>query len=423
MSATSLHAPPTQRDGTPALAEHRHAAPARAAVSMIGALPPWRGVAPYTKHLLDALEDVDAVDVEFIDFSSLYPPRLYPGGAPRDPHGRPPAFRRTRVRRLLAWYNPLSWLRAGLTLRGSVVHAQWWSYALAPVYAVVLGLARLRGKRVVLTLHNIDPHETSGWQRGLFRSVFRFADHFIVHSQRNAETLVRTYPRARGRVSVVPLGLHTVAARRQIGRAAARRELGMPADLPVVLALGNIRPYKGIDGLLRAFRLLVESGPEATLAIAGQPWGSFEPYERLIEQLGLGGRVRTWLEYVPEEQVETFFAAADLAVFPYTHFDAQSAAGALALSFGVPLLVTDVGGLPDLVADPRAVVPPNDAAGLAAAMRAVLTDGALRAKLADDSRRKEKELTWSAIAAKTTALYAQLLREGRKENGLGVVGT
>ncbi len=70
---------------------------------------------------LDGLEQVDEVELEFLDFTSLYPPRLYPGGDPSDGNGTPPSFRKVRLRRLLAWYNPLSWLWAGLTLRGRVV--------------------------------------------------------------------------------------------------------------------------------------------------------------------------------------------------------------------------------------------------------------------------------------------------------------
>lgn len=398
----------------PAVAEEAPPArPARLSVTMIGALPPWRGVAPYTCHLLERLEEVDGAAIEFIDFVSLYPPRLYPGGDPRDPAAAPPTWRRLRVRRLLAWYNPLSWLWAGLTLRGKVVHAQWWSYILAPVYLTVLALARLRGRRVVLTLHNVEPHETSRWQCWLYRTVFAVAHHYIVHAQRNADELVRLYPPAAGRVSVVPMGMHRLRAARGLTRAAARRELGLPPDGPVVLAFGNIRPYKGLDALLRAIHMLLDAGLKATLVVAGHPWGEFAPYRRLIDDLGLGERVRLWLEYVPEERVEAFFAAADLAVFPYTHFGAQSAAGALALSFGLPMVVSDVGGLPDLVDDRRAVVPPNDPAALAVVLQAVLSDGELRAKLAADARQRAQELDWGQIARRTVAVYRGLLAAAR----------
>ena len=379
--------------------------PAPVSITMLGALPPWRGVAPYTRHLLDGLEGVEELEVEFLDFVSLYPPRLYPGGEPRDRNGSRPSFRRVRMRRLLAWYNPLSWLWAGLTLRGSVLHAQWWSYVLAPVYLAVLGLARLRGRRVVLTLHNVMPHEAASWRRWLFQSVFCLAHRFIVHSERNAQVLLEQYPRAAGRVTVVPMGIHTVAAERKVTRREARGRLELPAESRVILAFGNIRPYKGLDVLLRALRRVVDAGQEATLLVAGQPWDSFERYGRLIDELDLAAHVRLRLEYLPESEVEACFAAADLAVFPYTHFDAQSAAATLALSSGVPLVVSDVGGLPELVDDARAVTPANDPEALAQTLRTVLDDEALLAKLAADAKRRAAELDWGVIAQRTVEVY------------------
>ncbi len=380
-------------------------APAPVSITMLGALPPWRGVAPYTRHLLDGLEGVEELEVEFLDFVSLYPPRLYPGGEPRDRNGRRPSFRRVRMRRLLAWYNPLSWLWAGLTLRGKVLHAQWWSHLLAPVYLVVMGLARLRGRRVVLTLHNVFPHETARWRRWLFQSVFRLAHRFIVHSERNAQVLIEQYPGAAGRVTVVPMGIHTVASGQNFSRQQARERLELPAESPVILAFGNIRPYKGLDVLLRALRRVVDAGQEATLLVAGQPWDSFERYQHLIDELDLAAHVRLRLEYLPESEVEACFAAADLAVFPYTHFDAQSAAATLALCAGVPLVVSDVGGLPELVDDARAVVPANDPEALAQTLRTVLDDEAMLGKLASDAKRRAAELDWGVIAQRTVEVY------------------
>ncbi len=372
---------------------------------MLGALPPWRGVAPYTRHLLDGLEGVEELEVEFLDFVSLYPPRLYPGGEPFDKNGSRPSFRRVRMRRLLAWYNPLSWLWAGLTLRGSVLHAQWWNYVLAPVYFAVMGLARLRGRRVILTLHNVFPHEAAPWSRWLFHSVFRLAHRFIVHSERNAQVLIEQYPRAAGRVTVVPMGIHTVTSEQNLSRQQARKRLELPAESPVILAFGNIRPYKGLDVVLRALRQVIDAEQEATLLVAGQPWDSFERYQRLIDELDLAAHVCLRLEYLPESEIKACFAAADLAVFPYTHFDAQSAAATLALSSGVPLVVSDVGGLPELVDDARAVVPANDPEALAQTLRTVLADEALLVKLAADAKRRAAELDWGVIAQRTVEVY------------------
>jgi glycosyltransferase involved in cell wall biosynthesis len=376
---------------------------------MLGTLPPWRGVAAYTGHIVTEIDAIDSVDLEFIDFTSLYPRFLYPGGDPVDPSGRKLELKRVTVRRLLAWYNPLTWIWAGLTLRGQVVHAQWWTHALAPIYLVVLGLARLRGRRVVLTVHNVVPHDSSRWQQMLYKMVMRLADHFVVHAQRNVNALTALHHRAAGKTSVIPHGPNTGPREGAQGKPEARQALGLAGSDHILLAFGNIRPYKGLDVLLRATRRVLDAGRNVTLVVAGQPWGDFEPYHKLIADLRLERHVRMHLGFIPEADISTFFAAADLAVYPYLQFDAQSGAAIDALAHGVPAVVSDVGGLPDLVPDRRAVVPPNDPAALADALVSLLDDGALRERLARDSQRLAQELGWDRIAARTARLYQTLL--------------
>jgi glycosyltransferase involved in cell wall biosynthesis len=300
----------------------------------------------------------------------------------------------------------LSWLWAGLTLHGKVVHAQWWSYALAPVYIVTLMMARIRARRVVMTLHNLSPHNASWWQRTLYRLVFRLADQFVVHSELNRRAFLKAYPVAHGRVSVVPMGMHANEGAQ--APADARRALGLSDDAFIVLAFGNIRPYKGIDVLLQALRRLIDEGHDVVVLIAGKPWGSFEPYQRLIEELCLQDHVVTRLEYVSDAEIPVIFGAADLAVYPYTAFDAQSAAATLALAFGLPLIVSDVGGLPDFAEDERAIVPPSNTEALATAIARVMTDSTLRDAFAATSRRLAGQLGWDDIAEKTIDTYRGL---------------
>ena len=376
-------------------------------VTLIGTLPPTRGLSPYTSHLLAALDSLPDIEIEFIGFRSLYPRRLYPGGDIVDPTAHAPDFPRVRIRNLLAWYNPFSWVWAGLTCRGRIIHAQWWSYILAPVYVVVLGLARLRRRRIVLTLHNVTPHETSRWRRLMNRLVLWLPHHFIVHSEQNKELLVSSLKCDPRRVSVVPHGTLSVPST-GLTRAQARAKLGLAEGCRAVLFFGHIRPYKGLDVLLRAFRLVSGVVEDAVLIMAGMPWADSEPPDRLIRDLGLEARVLTSFRFIPEGEVEAFFAASDVVVLPYTRFDAQSGAGTLALSFGKPLVVTAVGGLPELAGDARAVVPPNDPEALAQAIRAVLEDAELRARLQEESRKLARLFGWDNVAVKTREVYATL---------------
>jgi glycosyltransferase involved in cell wall biosynthesis len=375
-------------------------------VTLISTLPPQKGVADYTTHLVGALATTPAVELEVIDFADLYPPRLYPGGELRDQTAKRPAFPNVRVRTMLRWYNPLSWLWAGLTLKGEVVHAQWWSYVLAPQYVSVLALARLRRRRIVITVHNVEPHETGRWQRLLNRLVLRFAAAYIVHDARSRDRLAEIVPAGKP-IAVIPMG-PLASDGPDMSQSQARAALGLPGQAKVVLAFGNIRPYKGIDVLLRAFAVLRDRVPDARLIIAGKAWEDWSRYQTLIDGLGLAAAVDTRLAFVPASEVSVFFSAADVVALPYLQFDAQSAVGSRALHHGKPLIVSDTGGLPELVVDERAVVPPGDSAALAEALAAVLSDAALRAKLEADSRARATALSWDTIAADTVRLYAEL---------------
>jgi glycosyltransferase involved in cell wall biosynthesis len=376
-------------------------------VALVGTLPPVKGVSPYTLQLLQALATRDDLDLEFEGFSSIYPGFAYPGGSPAERHTPVRSVDRVKLRQGLAWYNPISWIAAG-GRRRDIVHAQWWSYVLAPVYATMLGLARARGARILLTVHNVEPHEGGMVRQMANRLVFRFAHHYIVHSEANKTSLQRTLRCDPSRISVLPHGV-LETPRTGISRSTARTKLGIPSESHVVLCFGNIRPYKGVDVLLRAFAEVVREDPDALLMIAGQPWGDWAPYAQLIDELEVAGNVRTRLEYIPTREIEPLFVAADVVALPYTHFDAQSGVGTRALPFGRPLVVTNTGGLPDLVLDEEAVVPAGDASALARALSRVLDDKGIRDRLAVDSLALAAALGWEAIAERTTAIYRGLL--------------
>src|SRR5581483_11960567 len=154
-------------------------------ITLIGSMPPARGVSAYTASLAGALARRDDVDLDVLSFRSLYPKLLYPGGAP-DTRSDTGIDDTLPVCRSLTWWNPVGWIAAGFRLRGDIVHAQWWSFFLAPAYAAVLAVARLRGKRVVLTVHNTEPHERGLLRRVANRAVLPFAHCIIVHALANA---------------------------------------------------------------------------------------------------------------------------------------------------------------------------------------------------------------------------------------------
>jgi glycosyltransferase involved in cell wall biosynthesis len=262
---------------------------------------------------------------------------------------------------------------------------------------------------VLLTVHNVTPHEASWLNRLMLRFVLMFGHEYIVHSEDNRARLEEM----RGsQASVLPHGV-LEAPRSGLTKEEARQKLGIAPEAKVALAFGNIRPYKGVDVLLRSFAKIAHEQPNALLVIAGKPWEKWDRYDALIKQMHLADRVRLFLDFVPTPEVETFFTAADAVVLPYRGFDAQSGVGALALPFGRAIIVSAAGGLPEFVFDPDAVVTPGDEESLAESLGRVLRDDAWRHKLEQDSEMIAARLGWTEIAEQTVAIYRAMA--GRAE--------
>jgi len=129
-------------------------------VTMIGTLPPIKGISAYCSELINSLSD--ELHIEFFSFKKLYPEFLYPGGEIEDKTStvRFKTNKNLRIRKTLTHYIPLSWLWVGITANGDIIHVHWWTTFLTPVYLIILLISKLRKRKVVITAHNILPHET-----------------------------------------------------------------------------------------------------------------------------------------------------------------------------------------------------------------------------------------------------------------------
>lgn len=374
-------------------------------VVMLGCLPPLRGISSFCREL--ALSVCRLAPVEFISFRALYPRLLYPGGVTTDETALMPAAEGLSVRRTLCWYNPAGWLAEGLRVRADVVHVQHWSLPPVPACWTVLAAARRRGARVVLTIHNPLPHSRSPGFVPALRALCRLADGFILHTEQGVRQVVDLLGLPAHSVRLVPPGVMP-AAPGGADPGAARRRLGLPPAAPVVLYFGAIRPYKGVNVLLRAFAGALGVVPEARLLIAGMAWAGWGRYGRLIGELGIGGRVHTFLRFIPEAQVADFFVAADVVVLPYTRFDSQSGVGMAALGYGKPLIVSRLGGLADLVSDGRFAVPAGDVEMLADRLALCLGDPAVLERMRADAAGRARAFSWERAAAQTVAFYHEV---------------
>ena len=239
--------------------------------------------------------------------------------------------------------------------------------------------------------------------------VLVFGDAYIVHSRDNQKKLAETFTITEANIHVVHMPIFDMYGRSGEDPASSRRRLGLPEKGKVLLSFGNIRPYKGLDILIEAMPDVLRAVPDAHLLVAGQNWGEWDDlYGQLIQSLKNERSVTALLDYIPMSQVADIFQVADVVVLPYKYFDAQSGVGNIALAFEIPMVVTRVGGLADLVDDDRVVCPPEDAQALAQAIIPTLLDDEFCSKLKCDASRLKSRYSWSAATSQTMKIYQQL---------------
>jgi glycosyltransferase involved in cell wall biosynthesis len=271
----------------------------------------------------------------------------------------------------------------GVTLRGwrpDIVHAH-------DNYDPRL-LALTRGLPLVLTIHDPRPHlgavQTTGVRARIRRAWLRRADRIVVHGEALRDELTATVPAER--IAVVPHGTDV-----------ASEPAPMP-DQPLVLLFGRLEAYKGVGVLADAMRLVWSERADVRLVVAGSG-----PEARRVPE---DSRVELLEGYVPEAALDELFARASLIVLPYLDAS-QSGVGLQAIARGIPVVVTNVGSLPDLAPDRALIVPPRDPEALAAGIVVALEhDGELRRRTLEHARRF---FSWDVVAHRSLALYRDVM--------------
>ena len=375
-------------------------------ITILGPAHPYRGGLAAIMETMARTFRACGHDADVYTFTRQYPALLFPGRS-QTTSAPPPAD--LRIERCVDTMNPLNWWRVGRRLRRErpdFVLLKYWTPFMAPAFGTIARLARRNGHtRVLCQIDNVEPHEHHFIDKPFNRYFLRSVDGFVYMSEQVHREL-SAYTSAPALFSPHPLFENFGAP---VDRAEACARMGLDPSVRYTLFFGLIRDYKGLDLLLDAWAALHRAGAAAgrKLLVAGEFYTSPEPYLRRIAENGLGDEVILRDRFIPDDEVKYCFSAADFVVLPY-RTATQSGVTQIAYRFSTPMIVTDVGGLPEIVPDGRVgyVCPPT-ADGVADAIRRIVRPGVLE-RFRENCAEERKRFSWEEMCARILELYERV---------------
>ena len=374
----------------------------RLRICLVGPTYPYRGGISHYNTCL-AIELMKRHDVHAVNFRRLYPDFLFPGKTQYDESDNPLIIPSERI---IDSLNLFTWIRAGFRIAGlrpDVTVVQWWHPYFALALFKVCQIPRImrRGK-IIFLCHNVVPHERSPVDRLLSRLAFSASQGFIVQSVEDRDNLLRI--RKNARVAIHPHPIYDFFKRSDITREEARRRIDA-GDEKLLLFFGYIRSYKGLRYLIEAMPSILER-VNARLLVVGEFYEEKESYLSRVHELGLSHVIQFEDRYVSNEEVESFFAACDLVVLPYVSAT-QSGIVQIAFAFDRPVVVTDVGGLPEVVSSGKTgfIVPPSSSEALSEAVVKFFAE-AWAEKMEPHFEKEKERFSWASMVDAVEELLA-----------------
>ncbi|HEY3347256.1 MAG TPA: glycosyltransferase [Nitrospirota bacterium] len=361
-------------------------------ILLIGPAYPLRGgIAQFLALLWQRLRDAGH-DAVFHRFIRQYPEFLFPGKTQKE-EGDPGL--RAESLPFFHPYNPFNWPLAAYRIvreRPGLVIVKWWMPFFGPSYIAVLTLARIFHKfKILVVVDNAIPHEKRPGDMLITKIGFKMADYFVVMSEAVKEDLLKIKPNAK--FVLTPHPLYDIFGEK-LPKDKAKKALGLTG--PVILFFGFVRAYKGLRVLLEAMPQITKKVP-LTLLVAGEFYGDKEKYLQQIDLLGIGDSVRVLDQYIGNEEVGRYFSASDALVLPYLSAT-QSGITQIAFVFDLPVIATNVGGLPEVVREGETgyLVEPDDPHALAEAVIRYFTEGK-ETEFAGHIQEEKRRFSWEAF--------------------------
>ncbi|MFB9861903.1 glycosyltransferase [Rufibacter immobilis] len=367
-----------------------------ARIVIVGPAYPFRGgIAAFNESLALTWQQLGH-QVEIYTFTTQYPSFLFPG---RSQYVEGPAPKGLSIHQELSSVNPLTWIKLGYKIKKAkpdLVLFRYWLPFMAPSLGTVANIIRgNKHTKVVALTDNVVPHEKRLGDSLLTKYFLQACDAFVTMSATvtaELETFNIHKP-----IICQPHPIYDTYGPR-IDREKALETLQLP-DEKYLLFFGFIRHYKGLDILLEAMKDQRLHKRGVKLIVAGEYYENQEPYIKLLEDKALQGRVVLATQYIPHEQVGAYFSVADLVVQPYRHAS-QSGVTQIAYHFEVPMVVTNVGGLGEMIPDQEVgyVVEVNPQA-IADAIDLFYQEDKNQKRMVENIRVEKQKYTWEALAS------------------------
>jgi D-inositol-3-phosphate glycosyltransferase len=376
-------------------------------IIILGTAHPYRGgLASYNERLAQQFF-TEGNETEILTFTLQYPGFLFPGKT-QFTEGQAP--KNIKIVRVLNSVNPFNWIRTGYMIRKKkpdILLIKYWHPFMSPCFGTVARIAKKNkagNTRVICIFDNVIPHEKSIADQLLTKYFTSSIDGAVVMSHSVGEDLNKFRVNIPVLFNPHPLYDNYGSA---ITREAALKKLKLANEYSYLLFFGFIRAYKGLDLLLDAFADNRLRNRKLKLIIAGEFYESELPYKEQIRKHEIGDDVILFDRFIREDEVASFFSAADLVVQPYRSAT-QSGVTQIAYHFGIPMLVTNVGGLSEIVPHGKCgyVVKPDPE---------TISDAIIdffdhnRSKQFTEGVKNEKEkFTWDKLTASITKVYNQI---------------
>lgn len=371
-------------------------------IAFLSPFYPFRGgIAQFSDSLYLALQKEH--ELKAFTFTRQYPKILFPGTTQYV--SDVDINRNVKAEKILDSINPVTYGRTAneiIEYKPDMVLLSYWMPFFVPSMGWVARKLKKQGIKVISILHNVKPHEKRIGDSFLTKFFLNQNAGFVLLNHSSESDLLQLKPDAKYIINTHPLYDHYGEI---MPCTEARKELDIPLDKKVILFFGFIRDYKGLDILIESMKNLPD---DYLLVIAGEVYGDFKKYQDIIDSNNLQNEIKLFVRYIAEKEIASFFSAADVCVLPYRSAT-QSGIVGIAYHFDLPVIVTDTGGLSEMVDDNKTglIIEKADPNLISTSVKKYFENNC-KEKLQPNIREYKEKHSWGKLAEEIISLYNSL---------------